>query len=215
MDWNQFFLIETASHSEIALRQEMQSSHFPQPKQPQAPQPLGSWDFHHQTNGVSWGYPFIAGWFTSWKIPNKNGWWLGYQPWLRKPPNGDLTIKLVGKWSFVAERWCPNHQTCRNMGNHHETLFFHGIILHHERWWTRLYLPSKHQTCCFKRQKMMVWPANTGLQQTFEWHGAAKASWNGVDGSWTCEVLETRKWYCKLQTLKSLKRQQRELPVFK
>jgi hypothetical protein len=77
MDWNHIFLIETASHSEIALRQEMQSSHFPQPKQPQAPQPLGSWDFHHQTNGVSWGYPFIAGWFTSWNIPNKNGWWLG------------------------------------------------------------------------------------------------------------------------------------------
>jgi hypothetical protein len=38
--------------------------------------------------GGSWnaGYPFIAGWFISWKIPIKNGWWLGVPLWLRKPP---------------------------------------------------------------------------------------------------------------------------------
>jgi hypothetical protein len=45
-------------------------------------------------------------------------------------------------------------------------------------------LPSKHQKCCFKRQKMMVWPANTGLQQTFEWHGAAKNSGGKLEWSW-------------------------------
>ena len=28
----------------------------------------------------------IAGWFISWKIPSRNGWWLGLPPWLRKPP---------------------------------------------------------------------------------------------------------------------------------
>ena len=26
------------------------------------------------------GYPFIAGWFISWNIPSRNGWWLGGTP---------------------------------------------------------------------------------------------------------------------------------------
>ena len=32
----------------------------------------------------TWGYPFIDGWFLSWKVPNKNG-WTGVPLWLRKP----------------------------------------------------------------------------------------------------------------------------------
>ena len=37
-----------------------------------------------------WGYPKLAGWFIVdsgklWKIPSRNGWWLGVALWLRKP----------------------------------------------------------------------------------------------------------------------------------
>ena len=50
------------------------------------PKPNGLLSFSLWHGGFLWRYP-IAGWFVSWKILSKNGWWLGVPPWLRKPPN--------------------------------------------------------------------------------------------------------------------------------
>ena len=38
-----------------------------------------------EVSSSSCGYPQLAGWFLSWKIPSRNG-WLGVPPWLWKPP---------------------------------------------------------------------------------------------------------------------------------
>ena len=58
-----------------------------------------AWWFFLLSMGVSsssWGYPTMAG-FISWKIPSRNGWWLGVPPWLRKPRY--LSLDSVGcRW---------------------------------------------------------------------------------------------------------------------
>ena len=46
----------------------------------------------------NWGHPknIQNGWFISWKIRNKNGWWLGVAPWLRKPPILIVVMFVIG-----------------------------------------------------------------------------------------------------------------------
>ena len=55
---------------------------------------------------------FIAGWFISWRIPNKNGWWTGVPPFMESPKSEErwnLGFDEFDDSTAMDLRWFPRH----------------------------------------------------------------------------------------------------------
>ena len=75
------------------------------------------WMITRRSNPI-FGNPQVFSKERNWQWPNKNGWWLGLPPWLRKPPyewgrnDGNLfSVRLPWLWSWrlpMAHRFGPS-----------------------------------------------------------------------------------------------------------